>query len=45
VNPGLRSLRSHKHPTRAVRVGTALTQGYYLSPLRGSLSASNRLSL
>ena len=37
VIPGLRSLRSHKHPTRDARVGTPL-RGYYLPPLRGSLA-------
>ena len=35
--PGLRSLCSHKHPTRDARAGTPL-RGYHLSPLRGVLS-------
>jgi len=41
--PGLRSLRSHKHPTRDARVGTPL-RGYYLSSLRDSLTQTSELS-
>jgi hypothetical protein len=44
VIPGLRSLRSHKHPTRDARAGTPL-RGYHLSSLRDLLTLTFRLRL